>query len=89
MSTFVGILSIAMPRSLTHHIKAAHTVVIRGVKLFQNNANVEYSDLDVMQMIGRAVRTWFPYTSSVLNFLSFQGRPQFGESFVCFLFFLT
>ncbi|KXN92197.1 putative ATP-dependent DNA helicase HFM1 [Leucoagaricus sp. SymC.cos] len=38
---------------------AAHTVVIRGVKLFQNNATIEYSDLDVMQMIGRAVRNHF------------------------------
>lgn len=46
-----------MPRGLTDCIKAAHTVVIRGVKLFQNNMNVEYSDLDIMQMIGRAVRT--------------------------------
>ncbi|KAF5357923.1 hypothetical protein D9756_001436 [Leucocoprinus leucothites] len=37
----------------------AHTVVIRGVKLFQNNRNVEYSDLDIMQMIGRAGRPQF------------------------------
>ncbi|KAJ3571066.1 hypothetical protein NP233_g4001 [Leucocoprinus birnbaumii] len=37
----------------------AHTVVIRGVKLFQNNANVEYSDLDIIQMIGRAGRPQF------------------------------
>ena len=36
---------------------AAHTVVIRGVHTFQNNAVVEYSDLDVMQMLGRAVRS--------------------------------
>ncbi|KAM6500407.1 Sec63 Brl domain containing protein [Amanita muscaria] len=33
----------------------AHTVVIKGVHLYQNGANVEYSDLDIMQMIGRAV----------------------------------
>lgn len=33
-------------------------MVIRGVKLFQNNANVEYNDLDIMQMIGRAVRRY-------------------------------
>ncbi|KAI0647359.1 P-loop containing nucleoside triphosphate hydrolase protein [Trametes meyenii] len=37
----------------------AHTVIIKGVKLFQNNASQEYSDLDVMQMIGRAGRPQF------------------------------
>ncbi|KAI0664683.1 P-loop containing nucleoside triphosphate hydrolase protein [Cubamyces menziesii] len=37
----------------------AHTVVIKGVKLFQNNSSQEYSDLDVMQMIGRAGRPQF------------------------------
>ncbi|KAJ6618834.1 Sec63 Brl domain-containing protein [Mycena sp. CBHHK59/15] len=38
---------------------AAHTVVIKGVQIFQNNASVEYSDLDVMQMLGRAGRPQF------------------------------
>jgi hypothetical protein len=38
---------------------AAHTVVIKGVKVFQNNATKEYSDLDVMQMMGRAGRPQF------------------------------
>ncbi|KAJ7074112.1 hypothetical protein C8F01DRAFT_1360827 [Mycena amicta] len=37
----------------------AHTVCIKGVHLFQNNASVEYSDLDVMQMLGRAGRPQF------------------------------
>ncbi|KAK7467467.1 ATP-dependent DNA helicase MER3 [Stygiomarasmius scandens] len=37
----------------------AHTVIIRGVHAFQNNAVVEYSDLDVMQMMGRAGRPQF------------------------------
>lgn len=37
----------------------AHTVVIKGVHLYQNGANVEYSDLDIMQMIGRAGRPQF------------------------------
>ncbi|RPD80369.1 P-loop containing nucleoside triphosphate hydrolase protein [Lentinus tigrinus ALCF2SS1-7] len=37
----------------------AHTVIIKGVKLYQNNAWAEYSDLDVMQMIGRAGRPQF------------------------------
>lgn len=40
---------------LTLNDPAAHTVVIKGVKVFQNNMSKEYSDLDVMQMIGRAV----------------------------------
>ncbi|KAG6833676.1 hypothetical protein H0H87_002872 [Tephrocybe sp. NHM501043] len=29
-------------------------VVIKGVQTFQNNTSVEYSDLDIMQMLGRA-----------------------------------
>ncbi|KAK0484062.1 Sec63 Brl domain-containing protein [Armillaria novae-zelandiae] len=37
----------------------AHTVVIKGVQTFQNNVSVEYSDLDVMQMLGRAGRPQF------------------------------
>ncbi|EIN07088.1 P-loop containing nucleoside triphosphate hydrolase protein [Punctularia strigosozonata HHB-11173 SS5] len=37
----------------------AHTVVIRGVKVYHNNTCQEYSDLDVMQMIGRAGRPQF------------------------------
>lgn len=32
-------------------------VVIKGVKTFQNSVTVEYSDLDIMQMLGRAVRS--------------------------------
>lgn len=46
-------------RSRIHLFAAAHTVVIKGVKIFQNNANKEYSDLDVMQMLGRAGRPQF------------------------------
>lgn len=34
---------------------AAHIAVIKDVKLFQNGVSQEYSDLDIMQMIGRAV----------------------------------
>jgi hypothetical protein len=41
---------------LTEGDQAAHTVVIKGVQTFHNNASQEYSDLDVMQMLGRAVR---------------------------------
>ena len=42
-------------RRLTTLSLAAHMVIIKGVKTFQNNASVEYSDLDIMQMLGRAV----------------------------------
>ncbi|KDQ33025.1 hypothetical protein PLEOSDRAFT_1073367 [Pleurotus ostreatus PC15] len=37
----------------------AHMVVIKGVKTFQNSVTVEYSDLDIMQMLGRAGRPQF------------------------------
>ncbi|KAI9466064.1 P-loop containing nucleoside triphosphate hydrolase protein [Lactarius psammicola] len=37
----------------------AHIVVIKDVKIFQNGASQEYSDLDIMQMIGRAGRPQF------------------------------
>ena len=40
---------------LTRFLLAAHIVVIKDVKLFQNGVSQEYSDLDIMQMIGRAV----------------------------------
>jgi hypothetical protein len=42
---------------------AAHTVIIKGVKLFQANAWQEYSDLDIIQMMGRAVS----HTRAVMN----------------------
>ncbi|KAG2041892.1 Sec63 Brl domain-containing protein [Suillus americanus] len=38
---------------------AAHLVVIKGVKLYQNGESKEYSDLDIMQMMGRAGRPQF------------------------------
>ncbi|PCH39192.1 nucleoside triphosphate hydrolase protein, partial [Wolfiporia cocos MD-104 SS10] len=37
----------------------AHTVIIKGVKIFRNNTTQEYSDLDIMQMMGRAGRSQF------------------------------
>ncbi|KAF9227710.1 P-loop containing nucleoside triphosphate hydrolase protein [Gyrodon lividus] len=37
----------------------AHMVVIKGVKIYQNGEMREYSDLDVMQMMGRAGRPQF------------------------------
>lgn len=45
---------------------AAHTVVIKGVKMFQNGTTKEYSDLDVMQMMGRAGRPQFGKRTSCL-----------------------
>ncbi|KZT07825.1 P-loop containing nucleoside triphosphate hydrolase protein [Laetiporus sulphureus 93-53] len=33
----------------------AHTVMIKGVKVFRNNTCQEYSDLDIMQMMGHAL----------------------------------
>lgn len=42
-------------RSAGLHLVAAHTVILKGVKLFQSNGLQEYSDLDIMQMMGRAV----------------------------------
>ncbi|KAH7911400.1 hypothetical protein BJ138DRAFT_1238398 [Hygrophoropsis aurantiaca] len=38
---------------------AAHVVVIKGVKVYQGGENKEYSDLDMMQMMGRAGRPQF------------------------------
>jgi len=34
----------------------AHTVIIKGVEAWDNGEWREYSDLDIMQMMGRAVR---------------------------------
>ncbi|KAH9901512.1 P-loop containing nucleoside triphosphate hydrolase protein [Cubamyces lactineus] len=56
-------LKVLFATSVSDHgyavVNAAHTVIIKGVKLFQNNSSQEYSDLDVMQMIGRAGRPQF------------------------------
>ncbi|KAF5380937.1 hypothetical protein D9615_004089 [Tricholomella constricta] len=46
----------------------AHMVVIKGVQTFQNNASIEYSDLDVMQMLGRAGRPQFDKDGIALIF---------------------
>lgn len=40
---------------MPHDYQAAQMVVIKGVKLYQNGEMREYSDLDIMQMMGRAV----------------------------------
>ncbi|KIK97520.1 hypothetical protein PAXRUDRAFT_10143 [Paxillus rubicundulus Ve08.2h10] len=40
-------------------LEAAHMVIIKGVKIYQNGEMREYSDLDVMQMMGRAGRPQF------------------------------
>lgn len=39
----------------------AHIVVIKGVKLYQNGETKEYSDLEVLQMMGRAGRPQFDH----------------------------
>lgn len=58
---------------------AAHLVVIKGVHTFQNNASTEYSDLDVMQMLGRAVSVSFGTFSCALTHLSCrEGRSSVG-----------
>lgn len=36
-------------------VPAAHIVIIKGVKLYQTGRMMEYTDLDIMQMLGRAV----------------------------------
>ncbi|KAJ8700486.1 ATP-dependent DNA helicase MER3 [Pleurotus ostreatus] len=48
----------------------AHMVVIKGVKTFQNSVTVEYSDLDIMQMLGRAGRPQFGRFCGILLGLS-------------------
>jgi len=40
---------------LFNTLPAVHVVVIKDVRLFQNGVSQEYSDLDILQMIGRAV----------------------------------
>jgi hypothetical protein len=44
---------------LDNDYPAAHTVVIKGVKIYQNGENKEYSDHEIVQMIGRAVSHTF------------------------------
>ena len=45
---------------------AAHIVVIKDVRVFQNGISQEYSDLDITQMIGRAV-SWLQSTTLVMS----------------------
>lgn len=81
VSIFVSLSLLSqLVRRLTKDLsKAAHTVVIKGVQIYQNGVNVEYSDLDVMQMLGRAVSIVESRDSSGSNNLRlYQGRPQFG-----------
>lgn len=49
-----------LPVMLTsHRHQAAQMVVIKGVKLYHNGEMREYSDLDIVQMMGRAVSVCF------------------------------
>ncbi|EGN95664.1 hypothetical protein SERLA73DRAFT_76746 [Serpula lacrymans var. lacrymans S7.3] len=43
----------------SNRFSAAYVVIIKGVKVYQNGEVKEYSDLDVMQMMGRAGRPQF------------------------------
>lgn len=47
-------------------------VVIKGVRTFQNNASVEYSDLDIVQMLGRAVSE-----KKISSFIEFDMRVSY------------
>jgi hypothetical protein len=51
----VSVSSLIFSSDNTDDQIAAHTVVIKGVHAFYNNAYHEYSDLDVTQMLRRAV----------------------------------
>ena len=48
-------------------VPAAHTVVIKGVKMWQNGGWQEYSDLDFIQMIGRAVGRFAAYLKVLIH----------------------
>ncbi|KAG9310669.1 DEAD-domain-containing protein [Chiua virens] len=49
------VLVATSPFSPSQRYQAAQMVVIKGVKRYQNREMREYSDLDIMQMMGRAV----------------------------------
>ncbi|KIY66335.1 P-loop containing nucleoside triphosphate hydrolase protein [Cylindrobasidium torrendii FP15055 ss-10] len=55
----------------------AHTVVIKGVYTFQNNASMEYSDLDVMQMLGRAGRPQFDNEGTAIIMCEDELEPKY------------
>ncbi|KAK0463719.1 uncharacterized protein EV420DRAFT_1729062 [Desarmillaria tabescens] len=57
----------------------AHTVVIKGVQTFQNNVSVEYSDLDVMQMLGRAGRPQFDSEGTAIILCEIELESKYRE----------
>ncbi|KIO34323.1 hypothetical protein M407DRAFT_218466 [Tulasnella calospora MUT 4182] len=59
----------AIKRSAYNPSLAAHTVVIKGTQMWAGTLWTEYCDLDIMQMLGRAL----------LSHRVQQGRPQFDK----------
>ncbi|KAI5479633.1 hypothetical protein MNV49_003143 [Pseudohyphozyma bogoriensis] len=57
----------------------AHMVIIRGTKQYADNTFVEYSDLDILQMMGRAGRPQFD-TSGVACIMTDTDMKQHYES---------
>ncbi|EAU88744.2 ATP-dependent DNA helicase MER3 [Coprinopsis cinerea okayama7 len=55
----------------------AHLVIIRGVQTFQNGVSVEYSDLDVMQMLGRAGRPQFDTEGTAVIMCESELAPKY------------
>lgn len=45
----------------------AYLVIIKGTKIWKNNELEEYSELDLMQMMGRAGRPQFEKEGSALS----------------------
>lgn len=64
-------------------------VVIKGVKLYQRGEMREYSDLDIMQMMGRAVGLPLSILLSNLSSRRFRGDLNLARSFSVYLYSLT
>lgn len=76
-------VSSVLPAMLTpHHHQAAQLVVIKGVKLYQNGEMREYSDLDIMQMMGRAVSLPLSIPWSDSSSRQFRGDLNLVRSFL-------
>ena len=54
-SQSTSVLMYSSQRNAFERLAAAHLVIVKGVQTFQNGAVVEYSDLEITQMLGRAV----------------------------------
>ena len=64
-------------------ITAAHTVVIKGVKQFVNNASQEYSDLDIVQMsqpeFGQGGENWLIGSGGAISSTQILSGPYGGR----------